>query len=72
MYSEVRGDDQPNRVQRTYETQDPGQKIAVSARCDDGDEITLGTRRRLDTPVEVEYFRNGGILHTVLRKLCVE
>ncbi len=50
----------------------PGQKIAVSARCDDGDEITLGTRRRLDTPVEVEYFRNGGILHTVLRKLCVE
>jgi len=25
---------------------------------------------RLDTPVEVEYYRNGGILHTVLRKLA--
>jgi aconitate hydratase len=24
---------------------------------------------RIDTPVEVEYYRNGGILHTVLRKL---
>ena len=24
---------------------------------------------RLDTPVEVEYYRNGGILHTVLRRL---
>jgi aconitate hydratase len=24
---------------------------------------------RIDTPVEVEYLRNGGILQTVLRKL---
>jgi len=24
----------------------------------------------LDTPVEVEYYRNGGILHTVLRQLA--
>jgi len=22
----------------------------------------------VDTPVEIEYFRNGGILHTVIRK----
>jgi aconitate hydratase len=27
---------------------------------------------RIDTPVEVEYYRNGGILHTVLRKLVKE
>jgi len=25
---------------------------------------------RLDTPVEVEYYRNGGILPTVLRNLA--
>jgi len=25
---------------------------------------------RLDTPVEVEYYRNGGILHTVLRNMA--
>jgi aconitate hydratase len=24
----------------------------------------------IDTPVEVEYYRNGGILHTMLRKLA--
>lgn len=27
---------------------------------------------RLDTPVEIEYYRNGGILHTVLRKFIKE
>ena len=25
---------------------------------------------RLDTPVEVDYYKNGGILQTVLRKLA--
>ncbi|MDY7108964.1 MAG: hypothetical protein SYC29_10045, partial [Planctomycetota bacterium] len=25
---------------------------------------------RIDTPVEVDYYRNGGILHTVLRKMA--
>ena len=25
---------------------------------------------RVDTPVEVEYYRNGGILHTVLRRMA--
>ena len=25
---------------------------------------------RIDTPVEIEYYRNGGILHTVLRKMA--
>ena len=27
------------------------------------------TTCRIDTPVEIEYYRNGGILHTVLRRL---
>jgi len=27
-------------------------------------------RARIDTPVEAEYYRNGGILQTVLRKLA--
>jgi aconitate hydratase len=25
---------------------------------------------RIDTPVEVDYYRNGGILHTVLRNFA--
>jgi aconitate hydratase len=28
------------------------------------------TTCRIDTPVEVKYYRNGGILHTVLRELA--
>jgi aconitate hydratase len=27
---------------------------------------------RIDTPIEVEYYRNGGILHTVLRQMVKE
>lgn len=30
---------------------------------------TFNVKLRLDTDVEIEYFRNGGILHYVLRKL---
>jgi len=29
----------------------------------------LVTTCRIDTPVELEYYRNGGILQTVLRKM---
>jgi aconitate hydratase len=25
---------------------------------------------RIDTPIEVDYYRNGGILHTVLRRMA--
>jgi aconitate hydratase len=32
--------------------------------------ITFTTVCRVDTPVEVDYYRNGGILHTVLRKMA--
>ncbi len=34
---------------------------------DDGSIIEFETICRIDTPVEVAYYRNGGILHTVLR-----
>jgi len=30
---------------------------------------TFNVRSRLDTDVEIEYYKNGGILHYVLRKL---
>ncbi len=47
----------------------PGTKIFVRAEKPDGAAIEFNTICRIDTPVEVEYYRNGGILHTVLRKL---
>lgn len=46
----------------------PGQKIIVRSRSEDGREREFATVCRIDSPVEVEYYRNGGILHTVLRK----
>ena len=47
----------------------PGQELEVTATAGDGGRTSLKVHCRLDTPVEVEYWRNGGILHTVLRKL---
>jgi len=44
-----------------------GQIVDVNATKADGTTISFSTRCRLDTPVEVEYFRHGGILHYVLR-----
>ncbi|HEX5525714.1 MAG TPA: aconitate hydratase [Solirubrobacterales bacterium] len=43
--------------------------VTVTARNDDGDEKQFEATVRLDTPNEVTYFRNTGILQTVLRKL---
>jgi aconitate hydratase A / 2-methylisocitrate dehydratase len=43
--------------------------VAVTARADDGAEKTFEVTVRLDTPNEVTYFRNTGILQTVLRNL---
>jgi len=44
-------------------------KVTVTARRDDGSSVEFEALVRLDTPNEVTYFNNGGILQTVLRKL---
>ena len=49
---------------------EPFSEIEVSARKADGAEIVFPAIVRLETPVEVEYYRNGGILQTVLRNLA--
>ncbi|DAC52634.1 MAG TPA: aconitate hydratase AcnA [Candidatus Poseidoniales archaeon] len=48
----------------------PLQWVTVHAEADDGVTTTFEAQIRLDTPVEVEYYRNGGILHTVLREMA--
>ncbi|HEX3240264.1 MAG TPA: aconitate hydratase [Solirubrobacterales bacterium] len=50
---------------------DEGQakSVAVTATTDDGDTKEFTATVRLDTPNEVTYFQNGGILQTVLRNL---
>jgi aconitate hydratase len=47
----------------------PGRRLRVSARRADGTETSFEVIARLDTPIDVEYYRHGGILPFVTRKL---
>ena len=47
----------------------PGQDVTVTAQGENGKRTEFATTCRIDTPVEIEYYRNGGILHTVLRNM---
>jgi len=47
----------------------PRQKLRVRAVREDGGELSFTVTARLDTPVEVDYFRQGGIMPFVLRKM---
>jgi aconitate hydratase len=50
----------------------PFSTIPVIATREDGSVVKFEATVRLDTPVEVEYYRHGGILQTVLRNLASE
>lgn len=45
----------------------PGQKITAEALSDEGTVKRFTVLSRLDTPIEIDYYRNGGILPRVLR-----
>ena len=45
----------------------PLQDVTVTATDEDGNIRSFAATVRIDTPVEIDYYRNGGILHTVLR-----
>ena len=47
----------------------PRTKLEVTAKREDGTTFSFGVVARLDSPIDVDYYRNGGILHTVLRSL---
>jgi aconitate hydratase len=47
----------------------PQSEVTVRAEKEDGSSVVFQAVVRLNTPMEVEYYRNGGILHTVLRNL---
>jgi len=50
----------------------PGAQLEVTAKSADGAVKKFTCKARIDTPVELDYYRNGGILQTVLRKLVAE
>jgi aconitate hydratase len=47
----------------------PLQDVTVRVTNKEGEPVEFTTTCRIDTPVEIEYYRNGGILHTVLRNM---
>ncbi|MFK7770140.1 MAG: aconitate hydratase, partial [Mariniblastus sp.] len=47
----------------------PRSTIKVVANKEDGSQLEFDAVVRIDTPVEMDYYRNGGILQTVLRNL---
>ena len=49
---------------------EPGQEVTVRATDAAGNEKTFAAIVRIDSPVEVDYYKNGGVLHTVLRKMA--
>jgi aconitate hydratase len=50
----------------------PEMKVNVTAERADGQKQEFSAKVRIDTAIEVEYYRNGGILHMVLRQLIAE
>jgi aconitate hydratase len=51
------------------DTMAPQQEVNVSATALDGTVKTFKAVSRIDTPIEIQYYRDGGILRTVLKKL---
>ncbi|GAB4578681.1 MAG: aconitate hydratase AcnA [Anaerolineales bacterium] len=50
----------------------PGDELPVIATKADGSQITFHVICRLDTPVEVQIYRHGGILHKAIREMVGE
>ncbi|HEX4299769.1 MAG TPA: aconitate hydratase AcnA [Gammaproteobacteria bacterium] len=49
---------------------DGAKEVTVKARKADGKDLHFKAKVRIDTPKEWEYYKNGGILHFVLRQLA--
>jgi aconitate hydratase len=47
----------------------PGKRLAVEAVRADGGKVNFTVVCRIDSDVEVEYYRHGGVLQMVLRRL---
>jgi aconitate hydratase len=50
----------------------PRQQVTVRATGEDGSTKEFQVIARLDSPIDIRYYRNGGILLTVLRRLAAE
>ena len=57
------------RILNLNDNIEPQSTITVIAEKENQEEIEFQVTVRLDTEIEVDYYRNGGILHTVLRNM---
>jgi aconitate hydratase len=48
----------------------PNQEIKIKALGEDGEQITFTVKTRLDTPIDINVYKQGGILQAVLRQLA--
>ena len=51
------------------ETIEPGQMVTLEINRKDGKREAVPVKLRIDTPIEIDYYRHGGILPFVLREL---
>jgi aconitate hydratase len=49
---------------------EPGGLLRVQALSGDGTATGFQAKVRIDTPIELDYYRNGGILHMMLRQMA--
>jgi aconitate hydratase len=47
----------------------PGQQVTLEIESTNGEKCALPVKLRIDTPIEIDYYRHGGILPFVLRQL---
>jgi aconitate hydratase len=47
----------------------PNAKVTIRIFREDQSVIYINAIARLNTPIEVEYYRNGGVLNTVINKI---
>ena len=50
----------------------PHKELSIRARRKDGSEINFKAIARIDTPIDVEYYKHKGVLQFVLRRILKE
>jgi len=56
-------------IKRLSDTLQPGQQLTIELKTTDGKTRSFQVKVRIDTPIEIDYYRHGGILPFVLRQL---
>jgi aconitate hydratase len=50
----------------------PGQQITLTIKRENNEVLSVPVKLRIDTPIEIDYYKHGGILPFVLRQLLAK